>query len=367
MNEATLWDAPKSIKSIILKHETKVDNYANKLQEFFDYEFKGEIKTVIPDLPELPNDFTLGVIVGPSGSGKTTLLKKFNIQKNIEWHENKSVISHFDTPEQAIKKFSAVGFNSIPQMLLPYRLLSNGEKFRVDLSRQLHDNAVIDEFSSVVNRDVAFSTSNAFRKYITRTGLKNIIIASCHYDILEWLQPDWIFDTSESVFYTGRYLQRPNIHLDIFRTDTKIWHLFKKYHYLNNEISIASHCYAGIWKNNLVAFCAVMRYPSGTVLNGWREHRTVVLPDFQGLGIGNLFANSIAEMYVKNGGRYFSRTAHPSMGNYREQSKLWKATSKNRKLRKDIKNINPYNNHFADNKRICWSHEYIGATATTNV
>ena len=63
---------------------------------------------------------------------------------------------------------------------------------------------------------------------------------------------------------------------------------------------------------------------------------------------------------LTDGGRYFSRTAHPSMGNYREKSPLWKATSKNRKLRTDIKHQNVWKNHYADNTRICWSHEYVG-------
>ena len=33
---------------------------------------------------------------------------------------------------------------------------------------------------------------------------------------------------------------------------------------------------------------------------------------------------------------------------------------KNRKLRTDIKHKNVWKDHYADNTRICWSHEYIG-------
>ena len=124
----------------------------------------------------------------------------------------------------------------------------------------------------------------------------------------------------------------------------------------------ASHCYAAVWEGNLVGFSSVMRYPSGTVKNGWREHRTVVLPDFQGLGIGNRFSDAIAQLYLDQEGRYFSRTAHPSMGNYREKSDVWKATSKNRKLRTDIKHDDVWKKHYADNTRICWSHEYIAVS-----
>jgi GNAT superfamily N-acetyltransferase len=245
-------------------------------------------------------------------------------------------------------------------MTLPYDKLSNGEQFRCDLARQLKDNALIDEYTSVVNRDVAHSTSNAFRRYVNKNNLKGIVIASCHYDILEWLRPDWVFDTFTGNFYSGRYLQRPSIQIDIYRTTHHFWDTFKKHHYLSMSLNKASHCYAGIWNNNLVAFGSVLRYPSGTVQNGWRAHRTVVLPDFQGLGIGNKFSDAIGQQYLDDGGRYFSRTAHPSMGNYRERSPLWKATSKNRKLRTDIKHKNVWKDHYADNTRICWSHEYIG-------
>ena len=57
---------------------------------------------------------------------------------------------------------------------------------------------LIDEYTSVVDRDVAKAMSNAVQKYIRRTN-KKIILASCHYDIMEWLQPDWIYSPSRGV------------------------------------------------------------------------------------------------------------------------------------------------------------------------
>ena len=44
----------------------------------------------------------------------------------------------------------------------------------------------------------------AINKAIKRTGKKFIAI-SCHYDILEWLQPDWVLDTNDmkSFFMTA--------------------------------------------------------------------------------------------------------------------------------------------------------------------
>ena len=51
----------------------------------------------------------------------------------------------------------------------------------------------MDEFTSVVNRDVAKSMSHALQRYIRQKDLK-IVIASCHFDIIEWLQPDYVFN-----------------------------------------------------------------------------------------------------------------------------------------------------------------------------
>jgi GNAT superfamily N-acetyltransferase len=136
--------------------------------------------------------------------------------------------------------------------------------------------------------------------------------------------------------------------------------MFKNHHYLDDKISKATRCWIGVWNGNIVCFGASMVMPSGSIKNAWRGHRTVVLPDYQGMGIGVRFSNAIAQLHLDDGKRYFSRTAHPRMGFYRENSPLWKPTSKNKKLRTDIKHINMFNDHYIDNKRVCFSHEYIG-------
>ena len=106
--------------------------------------------------------------------------------------------------------------------------------------------------------------------------------------------------------------------------------------------------------------------PNGYIKNAFRGHRTVIFPDYQGLGLGTRLSDAIGQMYIDNGKRYYSRTAHPRMGIYREKSALWKGTSKNRRLRTDVNHKNVYKGHYADNKRICWSHEYIGKEDGSN-
>ena len=136
--------------------------------------------------------------------------------------------------------------------------------------------------------------------------------------------------------------------------------MFMDHHYLDGNVNKAARCYVGIWEGNVVAFGAAITMPSGTLKNAWRGHRTVVLPDFQGMGLGVRFSDAIAQIHLNEGHRYFSRTSHPRMIYYREHSKLWKPTSKHKKIRYDVSDDNTYKKHIYDNKRLCGSFEYVG-------
>lgn len=345
----------------------ETDEFTTAASKAFDYEFDGKSEFFPYELPDL-GEFDIGIIAGASGSGKSKLLEEIGtISPTPKWDNKKAIISHFDNPDEAIDKLSAVGLNSIPSWCRPYSALSNGEQFRANLARQLEDGAIIDEFTSVVDRNVAKATACAISKYIKRNNLKNIVFASCHYDIIEWLEPSWVIDTNVGTLARGR-LQRPEIRFDIYKTDYKSWRLFAKHHYLTGEINKASRCYVAVWENQLVGFSSVIRYPSGTVKNAWRAHRTVILPDFQGLGIGVRFSDAIAKMYVDDGCRYFGRTANPRLGEHRQRSPHWKPTSKNKVHRKDIaKKGDKYWKHWkGDGVRVCYSHEYIGDKVLDN-
>lgn len=162
--------------------------------------FKGNI--------EIPEKWNIGVIVGGSGTGKTTIAKELFPDEYVRNYEytHSSVID--DMPKCDMKDiekmFYAVGFGSVPSWIKPYDVLSNGEKMRVDLARALleRDFVVFDEFTSVVDRQVAQTMCIAANKAIKRTG-KKFIAVTCHYDVVEWLEPDWIFDTNtmQTVFH----------------------------------------------------------------------------------------------------------------------------------------------------------------------
>lgn len=110
------------------------------------------------------------------------------------------VTEHFTG--EITRMFTSLGFSSVPSWLKPYPVLSNGEKMRADLAYTLlsatTDNPVAyDEFTSVVDRDVAHNLCLALHKHIKRTPGLRFIAVTCHSDILDWLQPDWVYSTDD--------------------------------------------------------------------------------------------------------------------------------------------------------------------------
>lgn len=200
-------------KSTPLTSTVERDEFISASEAAFDCLFDGTSKFYPWDLPTLPENFKIGVIVGSSGSGKSTLIKEFGVEESPIWDSNKSIISHFETPEDGINKLSSVGLNSVPSWYKPYHVLSNGEKFRADLARKIRSNAVIDEYTSVVDRNVAKAASVSLSRYIKNNDVHNVVLSTCHRDILDWLEPDWVIDTDSGELIDGFFLsdQKSNL------------------------------------------------------------------------------------------------------------------------------------------------------------
>jgi ABC-type ATPase with predicted acetyltransferase domain len=76
---------------------------------------------------------------------------------------------------------------------------------RVDLVKALlskKDIIIFDEYTSVVDRTVAQISSYAIQKNIRKEN-KKFIAVTCHYDVLDRLEPDRIFDTKDFTFMKG--------------------------------------------------------------------------------------------------------------------------------------------------------------------
>jgi energy-coupling factor transporter ATP-binding protein EcfA2/GNAT superfamily N-acetyltransferase len=347
-------------------------SYLDEIRARYDIKDYKEPTIAIPDLPQQG----IVLIVGTSGSGKTTILKTVDNPRPIVIDNIKTVIENFSTAERGEELLLACGLRTIPAWFRTPNTLSNGEYHRFEIAIGLDQkHNVIDEFTSVVDRDTAKSLAYSVRKYFNcNPGV--LYIASCHRDIIDWLDPDWVYDTDlqkldnrRSPFRVG---SRPKLSLTIRSTTPKTWDYFSKYHYLDTTMSRSVHCFVLLLGDKPIGFHAAIHSTNRDIHSYWRGHRTVILPEFQGMGIGTRFSDAIAELYVSRGFRYFSKTAHPSFGEHREKSPLWRATSTNRKSRKSsyllkdgrIRAMPGYGGNaqiaLRDADRVCYSHEYIG-------
>jgi hypothetical protein len=145
--------------------------------------------------------------VGDSGTGKTVFMKRFfGEAPQVQWRDDDAVISHFDSPDDASRRLMSVGLNAVPTWLKPYKVLSNGEKFRATLARQIGDGATIDNYTGITNRTVAASTSTSLARLIRRygaagqaskgggaggeaVGFRRVVLATSYPDIIPYLSP----------------------------------------------------------------------------------------------------------------------------------------------------------------------------------
>ena len=177
----------------------------------FDYKFDGVSKVypfVIPD-EILKLDVNIIQIYGPSGSGKSTFLTAF---QKAGWHfprkqydSTKAIISNFpENPKAGLRAFNAVGLSSMPTLCKPRNVLSTGEGFRADMALNLESRVMIDEYTSVINREVARAASYGVGNHIRKNGYKNVILCGCHDDIVEYLKPDILIDLETEKVYDLR-------------------------------------------------------------------------------------------------------------------------------------------------------------------
>jgi energy-coupling factor transporter ATP-binding protein EcfA2 len=298
-------------------------------------------KLEISDLTSF--DWKIGVIVGPSGSGKTTVARHLWPNEYVQkpnWPADRAVVDHFPTDlsiKDIVGVLTSVGFSSPPSWVKPYSVLSNGEQFRCDLALALIDTTkpviVFDEFTSVVDRTVAKTGSAAVANAIRKGRIQRKFVAvTCHYDVLEWLEPDWVLDMATREF-SRRRLRRPTIKLEIRCAKQHLWRMFSPHHYLTNNISTGSSCYVALWEEQPVCFVAVLYSYGSKNVNSFRANnrkiyrisRIVTLPDYQGIGIGSRVMDAIAEIYSKKPNSVMRISAsHPSVLNHCQRSPFWK-------------------------------------------
>lgn len=295
--------------------------------------------SVVLPLDEQP--WHVGLIQGPSGSGKTTIAKEAFGDAYVPehaWDDDAAVVDGFPSSMGAkdiTLLLSSVGFSSPPSWLRPYRVLSTGEQFRVSLARTLAEYptlAVVDEFTSVIDRTVAQIGSATVAKAVRRRG-GQFVAVTCHPDVEAWLDPDWTYSTADHSFAWRSLRGRPAITLEIARVHREAWQLFAHHHYLTGEHSKVAWCFCAFIDGQPVSFQSYLSFvgrlgPKGTAggVHARRGHRAVTLPDYQGVGINNAMKTALAAMWKGMGYRVFRNTGHPAEISIAKRQKDWVMT-----------------------------------------
>jgi hypothetical protein len=307
-----------------------------QLEGMFDAPLESKTRlTWRGSIPIEQNDWNVGLIVGPSGAGKSLVARELFgdlVDVPLSWGTG-AVVDDFD-PALGMGDIAsvcqAVGFNTIPAWARPYAVLSNGEKFRVEMARRLveqGDLIVMDEFTSVVDRQVAKIGAHAVAKYVRRHQ-KQFVGVSCHYDIVDWLQPDWLFEPATMTFTRRECLQRPKLDVEIIRVHRKAWELFAPYHYMTGTLQHAAKCYLLLVDGVPASFAGILhRYMgkerlAGAPIKG--VSRVVTLPDWQGLGLAMVLLDTLGAAYTAVGFRFHVYPAHPGFVRTFQRSPRWK-------------------------------------------
>ena len=125
-----------------------------------------------------------------------------------------------------------------------------------------------------------------------------------------------------------------------------VWGYFKDDHYLDNaDLACSAHVYLARlpdYDDIPVAIVAALAHPGRN--NGittrkhkghWREHRVVVKPRYQGMGIGPAISDAIAASYFAMGCKYTSSFRHELLARHRRLSGLWQGNN-NQRLRQKV-------------------------------
>jgi len=319
-------DPPSGFRSI--KAAQSVDlNVAEKLTHHM--EIKADVST----------DFNVGLIIGASGSGKTTLAMEIFGPACFETmlDFSKPIIEQFKTSmsyDECAAALNGIGLSQVTCWVKPAGALSNGQKARAEAALQMTSNrpfVVIDEFTSVVDRSVAKVMAHCVQKFARKFG-KKITLVSCHYDVTEWLNPDWVIDCNAEIYTDRRCLWRDfkrseTFKFEIARCDRNSWKRFSKYHYLSHRMAGGHNETFGLYyEGKQIGFQCFSNYVphrKGTV-KIMHSNRTVIHPDYVGFGIGMKLIDLTSGIMIKDGFRVMAKFSSVPVYKSMSRNPLWK-------------------------------------------
>jgi len=298
---------------------------------------------------DMDTDYTIGLVVGSSGSGKTTLIEHI-FGENCFYNkidEDLPIIEQFPkhlSYDECASLLSGIGLTSVPCWIRPVKTLSNGQKFRALSALAMTSDqevVLIDEWTSVVDRTVAKAMSHCLQKFARKFN-KKIILCSCHYDVMEWLNPCWVIDCNKQTYLDRRSLwqtfkRSEQLKFTIREVSRQTWKYFSKYHYLSDKLAGGKNYLYGLFseEGDQIGFQAFTNYVP--IRKGnipiYHSNRVVIHPDYSGLGLGLKMTNSCAK-HLKDKYKYDIRATFSSIPMYkaRKKSLLWRQLKTERRF-----------------------------------
>lgn len=267
---------------------------------------------------DIESPFNIGLIVGASGSGKSSLAQHIYGKDCFKplLDLSRPVIDQFPEEfsyDECVAMLTGVGLTAVPCWIRPALTLSNGQRARAECALQMSHNVTgvtaMDEWTSVVDRTVAKVMSYCIAKHARKVG-RRIVLSSCHYDVIDWLNPDWIIDCNRQEYIDRRLLcpdfkRSEQLTFDIAEVDRKTWRYFSKYHYLSDKLPGGYVRTFGVFHgDNQVGFQCFANYvPDKYHGRKMQMHsnRTVIHPDYAGFGMGMKVINATSEIMLKEG------------------------------------------------------------------
>lgn len=305
---------------------------------------------------DIETDYNIGLIVGASGSGKTSLARNLfgdNFDdKTINPRE--AIIDQFEDSfsyDERVNLLTSIGLSQIPCWIKPVGLLSNGQQERAKVCKKIsekRDLYIFDEWTSVVDRSVASVMSHALQKYSRRNNMR-VIVLSCHYDVEDWLNPDWIIDCNEQSFINRRdkvekFQRKKKIRFDIRECSRKSWRKFSKYHYLSDNLPGGTVRFFGLFlEGKQIGFQCFANYtPHSDKTQKMKMHsnRTVIHPDYVGFGLGIKLINETSKIMVEKGFDVWAKFSSLPVYKSMKKQKCWKLINVSNNLKVSVGKLN---------------------------